>query len=80
MPVVCRCVVVMGMPFPNPTDPELCERMRYLDASASHPAETRQPVGQPSIPEGMQLLTSSAETNIVGRLYAWHCPPKSSEG
>lgn len=37
-PVVCkricmriRCVVVLGMPFPNPADPELRERMRYLD-------------------------------------------------
>ncbi|KAK9843489.1 hypothetical protein WJX81_005623 [Elliptochloris bilobata] len=27
-----RCVVVLGMPFPNPADPELRERMRYLDA------------------------------------------------
>ena len=44
--VGCRCVVVMGMPFPNPTDPELCERMRYLDASANHPADPLQPEGQ----------------------------------
>ena len=72
--------MVMGMPFPNPTDPELCERMRYLDASAGYPAQYRQPVGQPLTPEGMQLPTSSAETNIVGSLYAWHCPPNSFEG
>lgn len=27
-----RCVVMLGMPYPNPRDPELRERMRYLDA------------------------------------------------
>ncbi|XP_058061809.1 ATP-dependent DNA helicase DDX11 [Anopheles bellator] len=26
-----RCVVVIGMPYPNRTSPELAERMRYLD-------------------------------------------------
>ncbi|XP_052869609.1 ATP-dependent DNA helicase DDX11 [Anopheles cruzii] len=26
-----RCVVVVGMPYPNRTNPELAERMRYLD-------------------------------------------------
>ncbi|GLI65473.1 hypothetical protein VaNZ11_009010, partial [Volvox africanus] len=37
-----RCVVVLGLPYPNPSEPELRERMRYLDeaaaSSASHPA------------------------------------------
>jgi hypothetical protein len=28
---LARCVVVVGLPFPNPTDPELRERMAYLD-------------------------------------------------
>lgn len=28
----CRCVVMVGMPYPNPADPELQERMRYMDA------------------------------------------------
>ena len=27
----CRCVVMVGMPYPNPTDPELQERMRFMD-------------------------------------------------
>lgn len=27
----CRCVVMIGMPYPNPTDPELQERMRFMD-------------------------------------------------
>ena len=33
-----RCVVVMGMPFPNPTDPELCERMLFMDCAAQQSA------------------------------------------
>lgn len=26
-----RCVVILGLPYPNPTDPELQERMRFID-------------------------------------------------
>lgn len=33
-----RCVVIMGMPFPNPTDPELCERMHFMDSAAQQSA------------------------------------------
>lgn len=29
--MVCRCVIMVGMPFPNPKDPELLERMKSLD-------------------------------------------------
>jgi chromosome transmission fidelity protein 1 len=28
---LARCVVVVGLPFPNPSDPELTERMAYID-------------------------------------------------
>lgn len=28
-----RCVVVLGLPYPNPADPELQERMRYMDSA-----------------------------------------------
>ncbi len=27
-----RCVVMVGLPYPSPSDPELMERMRYLDS------------------------------------------------
>ncbi len=30
-----RCVVVVGMPYPNPMDPELKERMAFLDGQAA---------------------------------------------
>jgi chromosome transmission fidelity protein 1 len=26
-----RCVVMVGLPYPSPSDPELIERMRYID-------------------------------------------------
>ncbi|KXZ56265.1 hypothetical protein GPECTOR_1g231 [Gonium pectorale] len=34
-----RCVVVLGLPYPNPTEPELRERMRYLDEQAAAAAQ-----------------------------------------
>ena len=33
-----RCVVVLGLPYPNPSDPELRERVRYLDGAAARRA------------------------------------------
>jgi Helicase C-terminal domain len=30
-----RCVVMMGMPYPNPADVELRERMAFMDAAAA---------------------------------------------
>ncbi|XP_065094868.1 ATP-dependent DNA helicase DDX11 [Ochlerotatus camptorhynchus] len=33
-----RCVVVVGLPYPNRTSPELMERMRYLDRTLQPPA------------------------------------------
>jgi chromosome transmission fidelity protein 1 len=47
-----RCVLMVGMPFPNPTDPELCERMRFMDnCAASIPAASTasMPAGDPHL-------------------------------
>ncbi|XP_062554227.1 ATP-dependent DNA helicase DDX11 [Armigeres subalbatus] len=33
-----RCVVVVGLPYPNRTSPELVERMRFLDKTLQPPA------------------------------------------
>lgn len=34
-----RCVVMVGLPYPNPTDPELQERMRFLQAQVAQHAQ-----------------------------------------
>lgn len=60
-----RCVVVVGLPFPNPADPELRERMAYLDRTT---AGTRGP-GEPS--PGRQYyedLCMKAVNQCVGRV------------
>eukprot|EP00889_Picochlorum_renovo_P005460 jgi/Picre1/32490/NNA_007836.t1 len=31
-----RCVMMVGLPFPNPSDPELMERMEFMDRQASN--------------------------------------------
>lgn len=33
--VLCRCVVMVGLPYPNPSDPELQERMHFADRAAA---------------------------------------------
>ncbi|PSC69979.1 putative ATP-dependent RNA helicase DDX11 [Micractinium conductrix] len=30
-----RCVIMVGLPYPNPSDPELQERMRFMDSLAA---------------------------------------------
>jgi len=32
-----RCVVMVGLPFPNPRDPELMERVRFATGSCECP-------------------------------------------
>jgi Helicase C-terminal domain len=63
-----RCVVVVGLPFPNPSDPELRERMAYLDnRGAAGP-----PGGSPQEPSpGRQYyedLCMKAVNQCVGRV------------
>jgi chromosome transmission fidelity protein 1 len=44
---LARCVVVVGLPFPNPSDPELRERMAYLDRTLGGPPAGAQAAAQP---------------------------------
>lgn len=61
-----RCVVVVGMPFANPSDPELCQRMAYWDAQAAQAKAT----GRASL-SGQQLyeaMCMNAVNQCVGRV------------
>jgi chromosome transmission fidelity protein 1 len=62
LPPACRCVVVLGMPYPNPSDPELQERMCFLDAASK--------AGQPGISgrEYYDNLCMNAVNQCVGRV------------
>lgn len=55
-----RCVVVMGMPFPNPTDPELCERMRFMDSAAQQSAAGHPQPGSKGPAPGEELVSVTA--------------------
>jgi hypothetical protein len=55
---------MVGMPFPNPTDPELSERMRFLDNSSLRQTSCVQDVatscGPEAIGASLGLLPSAA--------------------
>lgn len=38
---VRRCVVVVGLPYPNPRDPELLARMKFIDQRMALIKESR---------------------------------------
>lgn len=44
----CRCVVMVGMPYPNPTDPELQERMRFMDEQQQQQQALRPSAARPA--------------------------------
>ena len=47
----CRCVLVLGMPYPNPADPELRERMRFMDTVAATAADYQETTGGTAVSE-----------------------------
>jgi len=53
-----RCVVMIGLPYPNAADPELRERMAQLEASEMPLRET---TNRPAGPRAMQRGTASWE-------------------
>uniref|UniRef100_A0A182LRL6 DNA 5'-3' helicase n=1 Tax=Anopheles culicifacies TaxID=139723 RepID=A0A182LRL6_9DIPT len=58
-----RCVVVVGLPYPNRTSPELMERMRYLDRSLA----TSGGVGSSAGNEYYENLCMKAVNQCIGR-------------
>ncbi|XP_053679591.1 ATP-dependent DNA helicase DDX11 [Anopheles nili] len=58
-----RCVVVVGLPYPNRTSPELTERMRYLDKSLAMQVTTGTSAGS----EYYENLCMKAVNQCIGR-------------
>ena len=56
---LARCVVVVGLPYPNAQDPELMERMKYLDRRAAAAAAAANSAG--SIATTTSTLTAGRE-------------------
>ncbi|KFB44279.1 AGAP001537-PA-like protein [Anopheles sinensis] len=58
-----RCVVVVGLPYPNRTSPELAERMRYLDRTLAPTANVPGAAGN----EYYENLCMKAVNQCIGR-------------
>ena len=70
--LLCRCVVMIGMPYPNPQDPELRERMIFMDAqhaAAQMPAGDSSPAAaQGQVQASTQLTAARSHQKPVGGL------------
>ena len=62
-----RCVVMVGMPYANPSDPELVERMRYLDALEAGSLVPRAPGARSRGFEYYDNLCMKAVNQSIGR-------------
>jgi len=70
-----RCVVMVGLPYPNPSDPELQERLKYIDrtaaagqgGSAPPPSQPSQQGGNSASREHYINLCMKAVNQCVGR-------------
>jgi chromosome transmission fidelity protein 1 len=56
-----RCVIMVGLPYPSLSDPELVERMKYVDMVRSVPTD--------KIPEGSKLEENTRLAGYNGRTY-----------
>lgn len=76
---LARCVIVVGLPYPNPSDPELVERMNYLDhrntssnnsTSSSHTTSSTAVVSSTITNAGREYyenITMRAVNQAIGR-------------
>lgn len=60
-----RCVVMVGLPYPSPNDPELVERMKYIDSLAS--ADSQGSHGGKKSREYYENLCMKAVNQSIGR-------------
>lgn len=61
-----RCICVVGLPFPNRTNPELAEKMKYLDEVAKQQAKSNLS-GSFSSAEYYENLCMKAVNQCIGR-------------
>lgn len=61
-----RCVVVLGLPYPNPDDPELVERMAFLDTAAG--GDARKPGGEGAGTVDAQVTAQARLEHVSTRL------------
>lgn len=61
-----RCVCVVGLPFPNRTNPELAEKMKYLDEMAGKQVKSGA-TGSYSSAEYYENLCMKAVNQCIGR-------------
>ncbi|KAG2440974.1 hypothetical protein HXX76_003827 [Chlamydomonas incerta] len=73
-----RCVVVLGLPYPNPSDPELRERMRYLDeaAAAAAPAAAVAPAAAATAAGAAGATAGDAAAAAAAAAAAGPAPPR----
>ncbi|KAL2645440.1 hypothetical protein R1flu_013027 [Riccia fluitans] len=62
-----RCVVMVGLPYPSPTDPELVERMKYVDLLAAADPHGPRAGGRQQSREYYENLCMKAVNQSIGR-------------
>lgn len=62
-----RCVCVVGLPFPNRTNPELAEKMKYLDEMAAKQKQNDVQTVSYSSTEYYENLCMKAVNQCIGR-------------
>ncbi|XP_031633558.1 ATP-dependent DNA helicase DDX11 isoform X2 [Contarinia nasturtii] len=62
-----RCVCIVGLPFPNKTNPELAEKMKYLDKISLENNKTDKSVKTFSSSEYYENLCMKAVNQCIGR-------------
>lgn len=66
---LCRCVCIIGLPFPNKTNPELAEKLSHLDRIAAKSADSKDGGSLPAFTsrEYYENLCMKAVNQCIGR-------------
>lgn len=64
---LCRCVCIVGLPFPNKTNPELAEKLSHLDRIAAEPTASTGSLPAFTSKEYYENLCMKAVNQCIGR-------------